>query len=99
MQIERENRTTRPLPNLTVECDEHRRSAELLDDARGDDPDHPGMPALLGEHNAIRLVHVKAGEELASAHERRAIHLLASLVQFLEIARDGVGVVLVVRQQ
>ena len=43
-----------PFPSSPSRRDEHGRAAELLDDARRDDADHARMPALLGEHDAVR---------------------------------------------
>ena len=57
------------------------------------------MPALLGEYDAVAFIHIDAGEQLAGTHERRPVHLLPVLVQLLEIAGDGVGVVFVVSQE
>ena len=39
-----------PLPRLAVERDHHDRAPVALGQARGDDPDHAGVPALPGQH-------------------------------------------------
>jgi hypothetical protein len=44
-----------PLPPVAVEGDEHAGPAVALDHARGDDPDHPGVPPLAGENERGRL--------------------------------------------
>ena len=76
VQIERGDRAARALPLLSVERDEQRRAPELLDEPRRDDADHAGMPALLGEHDAVRGIEIERADELARACERRAVDLL-----------------------
>ena len=43
-----------------IECHQHRRLAELLHQPRGDDADHPGVPALAGQHDRAVVVAVHA---------------------------------------
>ena len=94
VQIEAGDGAARALPLLAIERDEDRRPAELLDDARRDDADHAGMPALLGEHDAVGLVEVEGEHAPARLLERRAVDLLPPGVELLELAGDDVRLVL-----
>ena len=46
---------------ISVQCDEHRRSADALDDARGDDTDDARMPPIARKHQP-ELVLARVGE-------------------------------------
>ena len=75
---------------LVVERDQHRRAAGVLDDPRGDDPDHPGMPTLPGEHEPVGRVEVEARHLLARLRQRSAVDLLPLAIELLELAGDPV---------
>ncbi len=60
-----------PLPVVAVERDQHHRAAVALDQARGDDPDHPGVPALAGQH--VRRRALRAAAICASASKRMRV--------------------------
>ncbi len=54
-QVEGLDAAPRPPARLTVERDHHDRPPVALDQPRGDDPDHPGMPVLAAQHVAGAL--------------------------------------------
>ena len=98
VQVERADRTTGTLPLGAIEGDEHRRTSELLDDARRDDADHAGVPALLRQHDAVGRRKIHREHQRARLLERRAIDLLPARVELLELTRDRVGLLLVRRE-
>src|SRR3982751_4167171 len=99
MQVERGDRSSRALAGVALERDEDGRSPELFHDARRDDADDTGVPALFGEHDPVRLVEIEARHQLARANERRTVHLLPALVQLLEIPRERVRPMLIRGEQ
>ena len=52
VQVERRDRAPGARPLLVAARDEHDRAVEALDEPRRDDPDHPAVPVLAGEHVA-----------------------------------------------
>ena len=69
-QVEAGNAAPRtPAVALGVEPDQHRRAPVALDDPRGDDPDHAGVPPLTGEHQPGGVAELR--RQLAAGALRR----------------------------
>jgi hypothetical protein len=84
VQVERRDAATRAAPGaVPVERDHDARSAMALDEPRGDDPDHPRVPVLAGEH--VRgLVGVR-GERGLGREGDPHLGVLALLVEQVEL--------------
>ena len=80
-----------------LEADEDDRANELLGEARGDDPDDPGVPALTGENEAgcLGLLARQRGELALGVREHLALDVAALVVRAVELGRDLLGALLV----
>ena len=83
-QVEAVDAASRAAAALAVERHHHDRAPALLDEPRGDDADHPRMPALAGQHVGVALAelgHLRFGLEADAALD------LAPLVRWPRPAR------------
>ena len=73
-QVEAGNAASRASPTtLTIKRDHQDGPVVALDQARGDDPDHPGVPALTGDDEATSVSQV-LGQRL-----QRRLRLIGNL--------------------
>ena len=75
-----------PRPGCAVERHQHERPVVALGQARGDDPDHPGMPVLAGEH--IRSALAQRRHLTLGVEQDARLGVLALVVGAVELGRD-----------
>ena len=101
VQVKGSRRPARPLPLLACPCDQDDGAVEALDEARGDDPDHAFVPALVRKHvtaaapfrlRPVRDLRERLAEDLASTPCR-------SRFSPLELVRQAAGLVGVLGEQ
>ena len=87
-----------PVPELAVERDQDRRAVVALDDPRGHDPDHAGVPAVGGQHVRAALAHLARPGPRAS-HRIRCSTARRSVLTASSSAAISCGTLRVVGQQ
>ena len=101
VQVESRDRAPGARPLLVAARNEHDRAVEALDEPRRDDPDHPAVPVFACEHvAAAALLRFRPLGNLGkSLAQDPVLDRLAVAVERLELAREPVGFLRVVRQE
>src|SRR5882762_3098122 len=99
MKVEFRNRPTGSFALIARERDKHGGPSELFHQSGRHYSDHARMPGVVGKHDGEHLVEIHRQYFLAGLLEGRVIYVLTPLIQLLELARNRVRLVLVLREK
>src|SRR5688500_15315938 len=99
MQVKCGNRTARSLPYSAIDRNQNDRTIQVFDEPRCHDPDHAGMPAFGGQHQATDRIEVTSRGHFPRRVERLAIDILPRAIDVLEVAGERVRFAFVGGQQ
>lgn len=98
VKIEARYASSRSLAIWAIESDQHHWPAELFDETRRDDADDSRMPFIRGEDDAERVREIETYDHFPGIVKNLSVDLLTVDVEFFELSRDDVCVVVVLRK-